>query len=165
MNHQLSLQKEFNYLAQWPTWTTSVMSPMDLSCHVHYKYNCTFTLESKLSNKRLIKVSPWKKRKGRVPRLQLSMDQLKRMYSNSADRVGLSESIFGMDDRTTILICFMIISTCHSDKILSDKVSIQKAKEHICVINFWTAWQSMMLTAVCNECEAAVYYCWQAMLV
>lgn len=35
----------------------SIMSPMDLSCHVHYKYSCTFTLESKLSNERLIKIS------------------------------------------------------------------------------------------------------------
>lgn len=50
----------------------SVMSPMDLSCHVHYKYNRTFTLESKLGYERLIKVSHGKKQ-----RLQLSMDQLK----------------------------------------------------------------------------------------
>lgn len=34
-----------------------VMSPMDLSCHVHYKYDRTFTLESKVSNERLIKIS------------------------------------------------------------------------------------------------------------
>jgi len=96
-----------------------------------------------------------KKRKGkvyRVHRLQLSMDQLKRMHSNSAERGGLSKTIFAMDDRTTF-VCFMIRSTCHSDK-----VSIKKQKNNTLLLSI----SEQHDRAVCNECEAAVY-CRQAM--
>lgn len=144
----------------------SFISPMDLSCHVHYKYNCTFTLESKLSNERLIKVSPWrkkKKRKGGVPRLQLSMEQLKRMYSNSADRGVFSESIFAMDDRTAFVLWLSTLAiwikycqirwahkklvTCAEYKLqYKIWVTLKKKSHHTSVINFWTAWQDVNCT-------------------
>lgn len=78
---------------------------MDLSCHV---LNTTVPLplraNSAMRDSLKSAHGKKKKRKGGVPRLQLSMEQLKRMYSNSTDRSILSESIFAMDDHTAFVL-------------------------------------------------------------